>query len=123
VTGTKPLQVQGVQGVIDDPVVGLMIGVSPQTAVGTDLLYAVSTKITGSAVHGWRDTVDWEIVRRLAYGSVPAPIITLAALSYVVKVGKLSEHIILVSLAGLLAAASLAVLFRSRLIKLPHDPR
>lgn len=107
-------------GSLMTPLLVLMFGVSPQTAVGTDLLYAAITKITGSAVHGWRDTVDWKIVRRLAYGSVPAALVTLAALSWVGKIGKSSEHVILLSLAGLLAMTSLAVLFRGRLIKLAH---
>ena len=108
-------------GSLMTPLLVLLFGVSPQTAVGTDLLYAAITKITGSAVHGWRDTVDWKIVRRLAYGSIPAALLTLVALSYVGKIGKSSEHVILLSLAGLLVVTSLAVLFRSRLITFAHD--
>ena len=79
------------------------------------------TKITGSAVHGWRDTVDWKIVRRLAYGSIPAALLTLLALSYVGKIGASSERVILLTLAILLAVTSLAVFFRSRLITFAHD--
>lgn len=108
-------------GSLMTPLLVLMFGVSPQTAVGTDLLYAAITKITGSAVHGWRETVDWKIVRRLAYGSIPAAILTLVALSYVGKIGKSSEHVILLTLAGLLAMTSLAVLLRRRLIRYAHD--
>ena len=103
-------------GSLMTPMLVLLFGVSPATAVGTDLLYAAVTKITGSAVHGWRDTVDWKIVRRLAFGSIPAALLTLAVLSYVGKVGASSEHFILLSLAGLLALTSLTVLFRHRLI-------
>ena len=108
-------------GSLMTPLLVLAFGVSPQTAVGTDLLYAAITKITGSAVHGWRDTVDWKIVRRLAYGSIPAALLTLVALSYVGKVGASSEHVILLSLAGLLAITSLTVLFRSRLITFSQE--
>ena len=108
-------------GSLMTPLLVLVFGVSPQTAVGTDLLYAAITKITGSAVHGWRDTVDWKIVRRLAYGSIPAALLTLVALSYVGKVGASSEHVILLSLAGLLAITSLTVLFRSRLITFSQE--
>jgi len=111
-------------GSLMTPLLVLMFGVSPHTAVGTDLLYAAMTKITGSAVHGWRDTVDWKIVRRLALGSIPAALLTLATLSYVGKVGKSSENVILLSLAVLLGITSLAVLFRDRLICFAHglDP-
>ena len=108
-------------GSLMTPLLVLAFGVSPQTAVGTDLLYAAITKITGSAVHGWRDTVDWKIVRRLAYGSIPAALLTLVVLSYVGKVGASSEHVILLSLAGLLAITSLMVLFRSRLITFSQE--
>lgn len=108
-------------GSLMTPLLVLAFGVSPQTAVGTDLLYAAITKITGSAVHGWRDTVDWKIVRRLAYGSIPAALLTLVVLSYVGKVGASSEHVILLSLAGLLAITSLTVLFRSRLITFSQE--
>lgn len=111
-------------GSLMTPLLVLMFGVSPHTAVGTDLLYAAMTKITGSAVHGWRDTVDWKIVRRLALGSIPAALLTLATLSYVGKVGKSSENVILLSLAVLLGITSLAVQFRDRLIRFAHglDP-
>ena len=108
-------------GSLMTPLLVLAFGVSPQTAVGTDLLFAAITKITGSAVHGWRDTVDWKIVRRLAYGSIPAALLTLLALSYVGKVGASSEHVILLSLAGLLAITSLTVLFRSHLITFSQE--
>lgn len=108
-------------GSLMTPMLVLLFGVSPQTAVGTDLLYAAITKTTGSVIHGWRDTVEWTIVRRLAYGSIPAALLTLAALTYVGKIGTATEHVILLSLAGLLALTSVAVMFRSRMIILTHD--
>ncbi len=114
-------------GSLMTPLLVLLFGVNPQTAVGTDLLFAAVTKITGSAVHGWRDTVEWKIVRRLAYGSVPAAIVTLAVLAHLGRVGSATEHIILFALAGLLALTSLTVMLRGRLLKLaagldPLDP-
>lgn len=108
-------------GSLMTPLLVLMFGVSPQTAVGTDLLYAAITKITGSAVHGWRETVDWKIVRRLALGSVPASLLTLLVLSWVGKVGASAEHVILLTLAALLMVTSLAVFFRKRLVNYAHD--
>ncbi|GFM31440.1 sulfite exporter TauE/SafE family protein [Novosphingobium sp. PY1] len=108
-------------GSLMTPLLVLMFGVSPQTAVGTDLLYAAMTKITGTAVHGWRDTVDWKIVRRLAYGSVPATILTLAIIANLGKVSDRSQHIILFSLAVLLAITACTVIFRSRLARFAKD--
>jgi uncharacterized membrane protein YfcA len=108
-------------GSLMTPLLVLLFGVSPQTAVGTDLLFAAITKITGSAVHGWRDTVEWKIVRRLALGSVPAAVITLAALAQVGHIGKTMQRDLLLALAVLLALTSLTVLFRSWLIRFAAD--
>ncbi|AIT81905.1 sulfite exporter TauE/SafE family protein [Novosphingobium pentaromativorans] len=108
-------------GSLMTPLLVLMFGVSPQTAVGTDLLYAAITKITGTTVHGWRDTVDWKIVRRLAYGSIPATILTLAVMARLGKVSDHSQHIILFSLAVLLAITACTVIFRARLARFAQE--
>ena len=102
-------------GSLMTPILVLLFGVSPQTAVGTDLLFAASTKIVGSGIHGWRSTVDWRIVRRLASGSVPAALFTLLVLSRFGKVGKEASDIILVVLGGMLVLTSVATLFQKKL--------
>ncbi len=68
----------------------LAFGVHPTTAVGTDLLYAATTKTVGTAVHNAGETVDWRIVRRLCMGSVPGTLLTMFILS---KVGAQSPHV------------------------------
>ena len=108
-------------GSLMTPLLVLLFSVAPQTAVGTDLLYAAVTKIAGSAVHGWRDTVEWPVVRRLAYGSIPAAICTLLVLNHYGHVGKSAQHTILIVLATLLAVTSLLVLLRNRLIRFAAD--
>jgi uncharacterized membrane protein YfcA len=47
-------------GSLMTPLLVLMFGISPTTAVGTDLLFASSTKIAGSLIHGSRSSVDWK---------------------------------------------------------------
>ena len=59
-------------GSLMTPLLILGFGISPATAVGTDLLYASLTKAGGVWVHGRRGSVDWKLVRRLAIGSLPA---------------------------------------------------
>ena len=59
-------------GSLMTPILILLFGVSPATAVGTDLLFAAVTKTVGSIVHGYNETIDWRVVRRLAIGSIPA---------------------------------------------------
>src|SRR3984885_4549248 len=69
-------------GSLMTPLLVLFFVVHPSTAVGTDLLYASATKTVGTLVHGLNRTVDWRIVARLASGSVPATLVTLAAISH-----------------------------------------
>ena len=68
-------------GSLMTPLLILLFGVHPATAVGTDLLYAAATKGAGTLVHGLNRSIDWRIVGRLATGSVPATALTLLALS------------------------------------------
>jgi uncharacterized membrane protein YfcA len=103
-------------GSLMTPLLVLVFGVSPQTAVGTDLLYAAITKSVGSAVHGWRDTVDWKIVRRLATGSIPAATLTLIALNTFIHVGNGANRVILTVLGAMLILTALGILFQRKLL-------
>jgi uncharacterized protein len=69
-------------GALMTPILVMVFGVAPHTAVGTDLLYASITKVFGTAVHHNHGTVDWQVVRRLALGSLPAAALTLLWMSY-----------------------------------------
>lgn len=64
-------------GALMTPIMVLLFGVAPRTAVGTDLWVAAITKMVGGGVHNHRGTVDWEIFWRLTSGSMPAALITL----------------------------------------------
>ncbi len=68
-------------GSLMTPLLVLLFGIHPATAVGTDLLYAAASKSVGTLVHGANRTVDWRVVGRLASGSVPATIVTVLVLS------------------------------------------
>ncbi|HET8812459.1 MAG TPA: sulfite exporter TauE/SafE family protein, partial [Gaiella sp.] len=67
-------------GSLMTPLLVLLFGVHPATAVGTDLLYASGTKAVGAMVHGSNRTVDWKVTGKLALGSVPATITTVLVL-------------------------------------------
>src|SRR6478736_5656148 len=58
----------------------LYFGISPTTAVGTDLLYAAITKSGGIFVHQKKGNIDWRITGFLALGSLPAATLTLIAM-------------------------------------------
>lgn len=102
-------------GSLMTPILVLLFGIAPATAVGTDLLFAAVTKTAGSAVHGKRQTVDWHIMRRLAAGSVPAAIVTLILIANLGKVNKDASKVMLVCLGVMLIVTAVATLFQKRL--------
>jgi uncharacterized membrane protein YfcA len=67
-------------GSLMTPLLILLFGIHPSTAVGTDLLYASATKVGGSVVHGFARSIHWPAVFRLASGSIPASLLTLVVL-------------------------------------------
>ncbi|MCW0199700.1 sulfite exporter TauE/SafE family protein [Sphingopyxis sp.] len=104
-------------GALMTPLLVLMFGVNPKTAVGTDLLFAAITKTVGSTVHGWRDTVDWRIFRRLAAGSIPAALLSVIALQWVGEIGAHAERVIIAFLGCMLILTAFAALFQKRLVR------
>jgi uncharacterized protein len=103
-------------GSLMTPILILLFGIHPATAVGTDLLYAAATKTGGTLVHGLNHTIDWKIVGRLALGSAPAAIITLFILSRFDLSGGTASRVITFSLGLALLATALALVFRTKLV-------
>ncbi|MEO6041937.1 MAG: sulfite exporter TauE/SafE family protein [Croceibacterium sp.] len=103
-------------GSLMTPLLVLMFGVSPQTAVGTDLLFAAFTKTVGMGVHHRGRTVDWKIMRRLAMGSIPAAVLTLIALNSFIHIGKNTSGVILDVLGCLLLVTAVGILFQRKLL-------
>lgn len=102
-------------GSLMTPLLVLLFGVSPATAVGTDLLYASLTKAGGMWVHGNNGTVDWKIVGWLAAGSLPMALVTVAVLSVLnLETGHLATLVSGVLGVSLILTA-LALFFRDRL--------
>jgi hypothetical protein len=103
-------------GSLMTPLLILLFGMHPAAAVGTDLLYAAATKSAGSAMHGFNRTVDWRVVVRLAAGSVPMTIVSIAVLSYLDINGQGTQQLIgwVLAFALLLTAATL--IFRNRIV-------
>jgi hypothetical protein len=116
-------------GSLMTPLLILLFGIHPATAVGTDLIYAAVTKTGGSIVHGYNRTVDWRMVGRLAMGSIPATILTVAALYWLKIDSKTTSLLITRTLGIALLMTAVLLLFRksimrrylSRVGELPHD--
>jgi len=96
-------------GSLMTPLLVLVFGISPATAVGTDLLYASLTKTVGGWVHARRGTVDWKVVGLLGLGSLPASLLTVALLKYLALDEKTLRGLVtgVLSVALLLTAAAL----------------
>ncbi|HEX4534752.1 MAG TPA: sulfite exporter TauE/SafE family protein [Rhizomicrobium sp.] len=104
-------------GSLMTPILILVFGIHPATAVGTDLLYASVTKTGGSFVHGYNKTIDWKVVGRLALGSVPMTALTVLAL-YVLKIDSKATQGLITSILGVaLLFTAFSLLFRKPLMK------
>jgi uncharacterized membrane protein YfcA len=97
-------------GSLMTPLLILLFGIHPTTAVGTDLLFAASTKTLGTVVHGAARTVDWALVRLLSIGSVPATIVTLIMLSRFDLHGAMAQHAVTLTLGGVLLVTAIFLL-------------
>ncbi|HEY1143946.1 MAG TPA: sulfite exporter TauE/SafE family protein [Sphingomicrobium sp.] len=104
-------------GSLMTPVLVLLFGFHPATAVGTDLLYASVTKSVGTVVHHKGETVDWGIVGNLALGSVPAAIATLLTMYFLGVNASHSPIILNLLLGAALLATSFAVFFRPWILR------
>jgi uncharacterized protein len=102
-------------GALMTPLLILLFGVQPLTAVGTDLLYAAVTKTAGTAIHSKKGNVDWRVAGLLAAGSVPATVLTIWVLSRVPKQSPTTATIISMSMGVALIVAAVAIFFRRRI--------
>ena len=102
-------------GSLMTPLLVLFFGVAPATAVGTDLLYASITKAGGVVVHARRRHVRWDIVGRLAAGSLPGALLTIGILHFAeIDRGALTR-VITQALGVALILTAFAVLLRHRI--------
>lgn len=100
----------------------LHFGIAPVNAIGTDLLYAAVTKANGVFVHQKKKNVDWTITLRLACGSIPAAVATLAAMSLLMDRSHphSANKLIYLSLGVALLLTSVAILFKQALLDWSH---
>jgi uncharacterized protein len=104
-------------GSLMTPLLILLFGVHPATAVGTDLLYAAATKAGGSAVHGWARSIHWPAVIRLGSGSIPASIVTLVVLWQLHLDGATARSLVNVVLCFALLLTAASLIFRKAIME------
>ena len=107
-------------GALMTPILLLVFGVSPITAIATDLRFAAITKLVGARIHHANGQVDWQVAKRLWLGSLPLALFVVVLVSLgaqVAKVEWLSKAIgvvVLITAVGLLAAPRLMAYARNR---------
>jgi len=111
-------------GAMMTPLLLLVFGVAPATAVGTDLLFAGLTKIVASRVHQSAGLIDWQVVRRMWLGSLPASALTIAAIQQgwlqlnVVELKQIIGWAVIVTATGMMLQKQLNTMGRS--LRLGH---
>ena len=104
-------------GSLMTPLLILLFGIHPSTAVGTDLLYAAATKTGGSVVHGWSRSVHWPAVLRLACGSIPASALTLLVLWKLDLMSDSERSLVNLVLCFALLLTATSLIFRKALME------
>ena len=66
----------------------VFMGLGSATAVGTDLLYSAVTRSVGGYVHWRQGTVNFDAVKKLATGSLPAALIVTVLVTYFLSSAK-----------------------------------
>lgn len=100
-------------GSLMTPILVLLFGVAPASAVGTDLWFAAITKSVGGTLHHQKGSVDWQVLRRLWAGSLPAAVITLIWM-HQTGIAQSRPRILLITLGGVLIVSSVGMLFMAR---------
>jgi uncharacterized membrane protein YfcA len=104
-------------GSLMTPLLILLFGIHPSTAVGTDLLYAAATKTGGSIVHNIARSIHWPAVIRLASGSIPASMVTLLALWQLDLNSDAARSLVNIVLAFALILTATSLIFRKSILE------
>ena len=111
-------------GSLMTPMLILVFGVQPVTAIGTDLAYAAVTKTVGGYKHLRQKTVDMTLSTWMAIGSVPAAIGGVYVLHLLEEwAGRDFEDLVIAILAGALLLTGSATLVRAFLKRMHERER
>ena len=105
-------------GSLMTPLLVLIFGQAPTTAVGTDLVFAATTKLAATASFGYSRRVDWRVVGRLALGSLPAAVGVLLALWWSRRSPAGFDRIIVRCLGIMLLSTAIGLLLQSSVRRL-----
>jgi len=103
-------------GALMTPILIMLFGIAPVNAIGTDLWFAALTKIFTGKIHQGHNSVDWQILKRLWLGSLPAAVVTIGFMK--LDLLDFNTQALKKSVAIVLLITVLSLLFQGRLKKL-----
>src|SRR5471032_853670 len=109
-------------GSLMTPILVLLFGFAPVTAVVTESLITAVTKTVGGALHHRSGTVDWEVMRRLSMGSLPAAVATIIWMHYS-GTGPTRQGMFVHALGGVLLLTAIVMLLRKKLQSIGRESR
>lgn len=112
-------------GSLMTPLLILIFGISPTTAIGTDIFYAAVTKTVGGWRHLKMKTVNMDLVKWLALGSVPSAVGGVILVSWLqTRIGEARlEEIVYAVLGGTLLMVGIITLARALILRSLIDER
>jgi uncharacterized membrane protein YfcA len=112
-------------GSLMTPLLILIFGISPTTAIGTDIFYAAVTKTVGGWRHLRMKTVSMDLVKWLALGSVPSAVGGVILVSWLqTKVGEdRLDELVYAVLGGTLLMVGIITLARALVLRNLIDER
>ena len=103
-------------GALMTPMLVLLFGVTPSSAIASDLMAALFMKPAGVAIHWRRRTVNSDVVKYLCLGSVPAAFVGTFVM-HLIGQTKAAESNLEILLGSALIIGSLAILYRSMFVE------
>jgi uncharacterized protein len=112
-------------GSLMTPLLILIFGIQPTTAIGTDIFYSAVTKTVGGWRHLRMKTVNMELVKWLAFGSVPAAVGGVAIVSLLqAQIGEdRLDSLVYAVLGGTLLMVGVVTLARALILRNLVDER
>jgi len=112
-------------GSLMTPLLILIFGISPTTAIGTDIFYAAVTKTVGGWRHLKMKTVNMDLVKWLAIGSVPSAVGGVLLVSWLqTQVGEdRLDELVYAVLGGTLLMVGIITLTRALILRNLIDER
>ncbi len=103
-------------GALMTPILLIFFGFAPTTAIGTDLFFAAFTKIVAGGVHHASGLIDWQVLKRMWLGSLPASGLTI----FLIKDfdGLLQTDLLKDAIAYLVVLTALGILLQGHLQRL-----